>query len=50
MGYKFWKIAKVVKGNKKNFKPNALTIALAEKYAKKDMKKEKKHLKVKLWQ
>jgi len=42
MGFKFWKTARVVRGNKKNFQSNELTIALAEKYAKQDMKKVKK--------
>lgn len=41
MGWKFWKMAIVNKGNKKDFEPNALTIALAEKRAKKDAKKDK---------
>lgn len=51
MGFKFWKMAVVVKGNKKDFEPNPLTEAIAEKRAKSDMKKkEKKHLKTKLWQ
>jgi hypothetical protein len=36
---KLWKIAKIKKGNKKNFEPNPLTIAIAKKVAKKDIKK-----------
>jgi hypothetical protein len=47
--YKLKQIAKVVKGNKKDFKPNELTKALAEFEAKKDIKKDKKkNLKSKL--
>jgi len=42
MGWKFWKMAIVNKGNKKDFDPNPLTIAIAEKKAKKDAKKDKK--------
>ena len=49
MGFKFWEMAKVTKGNKKDFEANELTTALAEKRAKKDMKKkQKKHLKISL--
>ncbi len=40
--HKLWKIARIVKGNKKDFKSNALTAAIAEKQAKADYKKEKK--------
>lgn len=42
MGFKFWKTAKIVRGNKKNFESNELTRAIAVKYAKEDAKKEKK--------
>ena len=48
MGFKFWKCAKVVKGNKKNFESNELTFALAQKWAKHDAKKEKKSKKQKV--
>ena len=41
---KFWKIAQIVKGNKKTFESNELTKAIAEKQAKADFKKEKKNL------
>lgn len=37
MTYLFSEIAKVCKGNKKTFEPNALTKALANKKAKKDI-------------
>ena len=52
MGFKFWKMAKVVKGNKKDFEPNDLTAAIAEKKAKQDMKKkQRKYLKdIDIWQ
>ena len=42
MGFKFWKMAKISHGNKKDFESNALTIAIAKKCAKHDAKKEKK--------
>lgn len=40
---KFWKMALIKKGNKKNFESNDLTRAIAEKEAKKDIKKERKN-------
>jgi len=43
---KLWKIARIVKGNKKNFESNDLTAAIAEKQAKADYKKEKKNKKI----
>jgi len=36
---KFWKNAKIVKGNKSSFESTELTAAIAEKVAKKDVKK-----------
>ena len=42
MTYKLRQMAKVSRGNKKNFESNPLTHALAERQAKKDMKKERK--------
>ena len=44
MSFKFWKMAKVAKGNKRDFHSNDLTRGLAEKQAKADIKKEKKVL------
>ncbi len=44
MTYKFSEIAKVSKGNKKNFKPNVLTIALADKRATKDIVSDNKKI------
>ena len=40
---KLWKIARIVKGNKRTFKSNDLTTGIAEKQAKADCKKEKKN-------
>lgn len=41
---KLWKIARIVKGNKKSFESNDLTKGIAEKQAKSDFKKQKKNL------
>jgi hypothetical protein len=42
MTFKLRDVAKVSRGNKKDFESNLLTVALAKRQAKKDMKKFKK--------
>jgi hypothetical protein len=42
MLFKFWKVAKVNRGNKKNYESNALIDRIARKQAEKDMKRERK--------